>query len=545
MPEAALKVESPFDSLLQLFQGAKNYFDIVAACYYTILRFQRNREIAFVSEIDEFANNGNKDSNNEECFDILEKFRAAISKSLANAFKESEPLLFLNELCKLLPDLVCPSQIERNLFVSFCAFYIIYAIDDLYRRLSDSEFQTDIEQLSFFDHGPLNENVCVGKCCVYFHECESFLSGFYHGSSGFRRPLRSFRLGFIFRRLLILEPTMFSSSAPRIVPVFMEESVKQQVMSNHKLRIASIPFIGNKTFDFCEVNNNESCSGVPNGAFYIKYNEHQESKHIRAVIRLLDEAIKKEAHIIVFPEYIMSLGMLDAIRKHLRKRSIDVNHLSLVFAGTNYAYDSNGKGNNILHIFNGNGREIGKYYKHSPFLTRCGEYVHGVRYDSVDVSGIDRYFRNNEVISNPGKECTIIDLSGVGRILPSICRDAIDGDYTDELAKLFMPSLLLIPAWSASVTSFNSRLSVLAETIHTSSLLCNCCNAVDEEKDIIGKFVYPRKQKSEMIAEAISLNRECGLKKDCIDEGGCMHIIDLDFGGSELNVSQKNIFCRC
>ena len=37
-----------------------------------------------------------------------------------------------------------------------------------------------------------------------------------------------------------------------------------------------------------------------------------------------------------------------------------------------------------------------------------------------------------------------------------------------------MPSLLIVPAWSKSINSFDARLISLADTIHTSALVCNC-----------------------------------------------------------------------
>lgn len=537
MSEVMLKAKSPFVSLLQLLQGSQSLYDIVAACYHIIFVYQHDHELEFINEIDKLADKGSK---NNACFNDLEQFRTKMDFLISDVYDESETLLFLNELCELLSHLTCPPRTEKNTFVSFCAFYIIEVIDFyLESGLLNGKSK-------FPDCGPLNKNVCVEKCCVYFHETDSFLSNIYRsGRNGFRKPLHGFRLGSIFRRLLMFERIEFVASPPRIVPVFMTDSDKQQFKLDHRLRIASIPFIGDRTFDFYEVKNNKPCEGAPDGAFYVRYNECKESKCIQAMIQLLDKAIENKTHIVVFPEYVMSPGMLDAIRKYLREKYFGTkqpgNQLLLVLAGTNYVYDDSGTGNNIMHILVGDGHEIGRYYKYSPFLTQCRETVHGGIYGETVDYDKRRYLHNLEIISNQGGECTLIDLNGVGRILPSICRDVIDGNYTDTLAKLFAPSLLLIPAWSASTTSFNSRLSVLAETIHTTSLLCNCCNAVDEKKHTIGKFVYPTKQDSEMVARIMPLNRECSYKKECINVGGCMHLVDLDFGGSELNVSQKNI----
>lgn len=555
MIEVMTKVDTPLSSLSKLIKPSKSLYDIVAACYHTIFCFQQNNEPEFIFKIDELSN---KTCDDYACYDILENFREEITSLFKTAYEELGFEKFLGKLTDGLKALTCPPKIEKNTFVSFCAFYIIEQIDFYLEA-----HQRDME-ISYPNHGPLNENVCTDQCCVYFNEKDSFLSSIYrNGNEGFRKPLHKFRIGSVFGTLLMFESSEFKSSIPHIVPVCVEGTNKQKYMETHQLRIASIPFIGNKTFDFCDNSYNEPCSYDKLTHFYIRYDNTQESECIPVVIHLLDVAIEKKANIIIFPEYIMSHGMLDAIKKHLKEMILTQkgkdNQLLLVLAGTNYEYKDSREGNNILHILTDSGKEIGTYYKYHPFLTQCKYTAHGSTYGDNCVApsaenleqnnktienrnfSKRRYIQNLEFLSNPGKECTIVDLSGVGRILPSICRDAIDGEYTDTLANLFMPSLLLISAWSASVSSFNSRLSTLSETIHTTSLLCNCCNAVEENKKVIGEFVYPSKQDSKMVAKVIPLNRECEFRKECIDTGGCMHLIGLDFGGDELIVNIENI----
>lgn len=62
-----------------------------------------------------------------------------------------------------------------------------------------------------------------------------------------------------------------------------------------------------------------------------------------------------------------------------------------------------------------------------------------------------QYCENCEILSDPGEECILIDIDGIGRVLPAICRDVIDGDFTLRLANLFMPSFLMVPAWSRAI----------------------------------------------------------------------------------------------
>ena len=64
----------------------------------------------------------------------------------------------------------------------------------------------------------------------------------------------------------------------------------------------------------------------------------------------------------------MSEGMKNGVQTYLREMQYDKKQrLILVLAGTSYHWDGKGRGNNILHMFNAKGMEIGRYYKYSPF----------------------------------------------------------------------------------------------------------------------------------------------------------------------------------
>lgn len=259
---------------------------------------------------------------------------------------------------------------------------------------------------------------------------------------------------------------------------------------------------------------------------------------MQRIISLLQFAINRNANIIVFPEYIMSPKMLKGIEDHLKRLdSAQKPSLFLVLAGTCYHW-ANEKGNNILHILNANGIEIGSYYKHSPFLEQSEEKIHGALLQSKSEPRTKRsYFEVCEILSEPGKECTLIDVDIIGRILPAICRDVISG-HTESLSNLFMPSFLIVPAWSRSVSSFDPRFSILADTIHTISLLCNCCNAVEgTSKKATGTIVVPRKQGTAMAAFCQKIIRKRNCTLSCLNHGGCIEQIEISFVESNPQVS--------
>lgn len=522
--------------LISTIKQSENFFDIVAACYHTIMQYYGTNEKNFIAKVDNLMDNS-----------LLVCFRQNVNSLIYCTRPGSDAPLdfsdFLNTLCSSLENMVYPDDIDNEAYTSIISYCIIDSIDD--NLQSESR-----ERIYFFpDHCPLNTSVFKNECSVYFREIESILEECYE-HNGFRKPLCDYTIGTSFKYILMFENTELKSPVPKIKPVFISKSCKDQVKNNHFLRIASIPFIGYDTFNIFEKKDDHlvNVGETPKGEFYIGYRKENEAEDIRKVIRLLSLAIQNEANIIIFPEFIMSTAMLSAIKKYLDEHSNDnINSkLLLVMAGTNYEYN-NGQGNNILYIYDSLGEELGCYYKFSPFLTLCDDQIHGVHYDedkptsSATELKSKKRFINLEILSNPGKECTLFDIESIGRILPAICRDVIDGVYTETLAKIFMPSFILISAWSPSISSFSNRLSTLANTIHTSSLLCNCCNAVKSDKKDIGLFIYPQKKESKMKAEEYLFKRQEGCQKTCDNLGGCIHLVDLHFDNGKLSVIFKQL----
>ena len=523
-------------------KSADNFFDIVAACYFTIMQYQSTNETAFIAEFDDWS----KDTSKCEFQKSLKCFQGLLTELIYRVHPDSDAHLEFDEfLCRMydcLENVVDFDEIDDTSYISLLS-YIMIDVIDLYLQDKDRD-----DLCLYPDHCPLNTTVFVDKCSVYYCEKESILGQAY-ALDKFRKPLHNYTIGTSFKCILMFENTRLNGSVPKIQPVFISNACKQRLKENHFLRIASIPFIGFDTFNVFEQKNNRlvTSSESPKGQFYIGYREQDELANIEYVTNLLSLAIQNEANIVVFPEYIMSTNMLSAVKEHLAKQTDDKNdsQLILVLAGTNYEYNGKGRGNNILHIYNSAGYELGCYYKYSPFNTLSNQQVHGASLDNNNslqnecMSG--QRFTNLEILSDPGKECTLLDVEGIGRILPAICRDVIDGVYTDNLANLFMPSLVLVSSWSKSISGFRSRLTNLANTILSSSLLCNCCNAVESSKQDIGMFIYPHKEGSEMKAEEVTVKRTEECMNLCRSLCGCIHLVDFNFENGALSVSIKQI----
>lgn len=538
--------DSFVDDLIQ----AEDEYEVMALCYNKLLEYTRDTDVLFVAKIEHLESDVEFNSFAQK-FEELRQTIISYSQEINVHFGSDGTGFdtFKDRLIIALSSFPCPEQIDVGRWTSVCLFYVLEALDsyiDKNLALVRSDYRT---------FGPLNRGRSKTFCLVYLHEQESFLSVSYaEGYDGFRRPLRNTRIGSLFHAVLLI-PYQQDSIVPQITPVFLDDHCKQVLNERKAVKIASVPYIGFDTFSFHELSAIDPCAPgkMPDGPFYIDYDKEEDN--VQRVIALLQSAINGNANIIVFPEFIMSPKMFNGIKSYLKKLdSAQKSDLFLVLAGTSYEWD-NEKGNNILHILNANGIEIGSYYKHSPFLIQAEEKIHGVLFHPSKDPDLQaqheqeikphkqrRYLGNCEILSDPGKECTLIDVDVVGRILPAICRDVIDG-RTESLANLFVPSFLVVPAWSQSINSFDTRFLTLANTIHTVSLLCNCCNAVKgTDKKVTGKIAVPQKRGTRMDALIQEITRDKDCTHFCQDHGGCVVQVEINFAKSNPQVRLNTFF---
>lgn len=546
--QGTILIEAPASTpsaqfLLNALCQAKNIYDIVAACYHTIMQYQSRNEKKFIAEADYYMQYPPEQPFSRD----LARFQSAVDALIykMHTDSDSEEILDISEfiriLCEILRQVVYPEDIADGEYTSLLSYIIIETVD----HHLQSKSQDDI--FAYPEHCPLNTAVFTKECSVYFCETKSILRESY-APGCFRKPLHDYGIGSSFRSVLMFENNVLKAAVPKIKPVFISDECKYRLQSEHFLRIASIPFIGFDTFKIFEKGkmNPLGAKDAPKGEFYIGYQKDDEDANIKYVLQLLSLAIHNGSNIVVFPEFIMSSNMLSAVKDYLvaNKRDNFNSQLVLVLAGTNYEYTGEGQGNNILHVYDRFGYELGRYYKYSPFLELCNEQIHGAFYGRDPSQGAPKgqqHIYNLEILSDPGKECTIFDVEEIGRILPAICRDAIDGTYTDILAKFFMPSLVLIPSWSRSLSSFQNCLSPIATNLHATSVVCDCCNAIDNHEQTIGMVVYPQKRKSQMHPKMLPLNRMGSCKKSCNVYEGCIHFVDLRFEKGELSATVSQL----
>lgn len=254
------------------------------------------------------------------------------------------------------------------------------------------------------------------------------------------------------------------------------------------------------------------------------YREGYTDDYRGAVIDALETCIRAGCQIVVFPEVVISAGIRKAIVEYLENSS-HRHRPQLVVAGSSWEPGKN-SGDNISYLFDGYGHEMGRYYKVSPY---------GSFEDADHIAFV-------EGLDSPGKECTIIDVKGIGRVLPSICKDLVsDTRYTLDLARDFAPNLVCAPALSPSMdTGFSTPVNILSERSLSITVVCNQCGCMKERRgqDVIVSMVGGPLKSAESSSRTRCLplhivrndqcRRDCLSKNDEMGSASCVRIIDID-----------------
>lgn len=296
---------------------------------------------------------------------------------------------------------------------------------------------------------------------------------------------------------------------------------RRQILKGKKLKIAVIPFEKVAMTEF----------PVRKGAvFEVEYTAWHKKNAISIALKLLDEAIKQQANIVIFPEFVCSMELQEAMQEHLqqcyKKSPRSMKTLLFVVAGSGWTEDDN----NVSCIFSYNGRLLGRQYKQ----------VNYYKIDDVSKKG------HVEGLENPGQEMTICEVEGIGQIMFAICRDVSERGNTGQLARIFRPQFLLVPAWSPSVhNGFEQQFEEIIEQNHrTCCVVCNCCEAFGtfgEKKKLNGIIATPYKEESLVRGMVSPLERGnvCWQDGAC---GSCLFLVELDFSNiqnEQLKIVKK------
>lgn len=310
--------------------------------------------------------------------------------------------------------------------------------------------------------GPLNGR--QQEYLVYFNLGRT-VCGDYLETFGKKRRLES-GLKDILRTFNVVERRNLAknSAAPRKIycPDSGQYGAQSNAVRKYDVRIALLPEVPEGI-----------CRPVrTQGSRYVmKYVEERQQESADYILTEMENAIRAGAEFIVLPEYAVSDFTLRQIKQKLEEWYLNDTfpdgRLKVVFAGSTWTEEDD----NIQFVLDGQGKVMGKYYKFSPF-TKTVRRPGGDVYEIV------------EGLRHPGGECCAIAVEGTGTFLPAICRDVIDGKYTERLVRELLPAFVVTVAWSASSSSFVGDLKGYARSYFTSSVFCNARAAMDSRARI-------------------------------------------------------------
>lgn len=445
---------------------------------------------------------------------------------------------FINEMKKLL------EKVEASFGLKYIRNEIEVKIEELKAKLK-AKGETEEEQLSmaFFilkaidryvlanikentDAAPLNKKYCVNSY-IYLNICNNMIDKAAQ-SLKYSNVIASKTIRNQLLYLNIVEkkdiPIPNEMEAPKVVPLYISEhdERRNKILVNSKIKVAMIPFAKKQMLEF---------PIIKGATFKVEYNDwHKEHGKLWA-LNLLHKAIDEGANIIVFPEYICSEEIQDAIGNRLKelykKEPQRISELLLVVAGSGWTQDNN----NVARIYSYSGYLLGRQYK----------------YESYSDLGNKKLY---EALQNRGKETTLVEIPHIGRCLIGICRDICEPPYTyiRRLSEIFSPQFLLVPAWSSSVRNgFQKQFEEIINYNHkTSCMLCNCCESInkfDKFREELGIIVTPYKDKTVITGGSNFLERS---EKECAnkcDKGGCIFILTLNY--STEAVRKQKILMDC
>lgn len=489
----------------------ESVYDLAAFCYDYLIKNVEN-QARFIGEYAEENESAEHVNPNLKALKILDD---TVKKVLM--MREEHGISFyecLENVQAILERTTLEEYGEPLLNDAAIPFFILLAID---RYVTERRWVC-------VDKAPLNKGYCEDSY-IYMNVRDNMLDDAAE-QNDFPKVILPYRIQSQMEHLIILEVKEIPNkiNPPQVVHLWIDQEKKGMIFNEKKLKIAVIPFSRDKMLKFPVKHG---------GLFRVEYEDEHIKKGAERAIKLLESAIEEKANIIIFPEYICSQGIQDAIQNRLKdiyenkSQREKASALLLVVAGSCWTEDNN----NVSRIFSYSGMQIGKQYK------QC---VYSDLKDKGKVMVED--------LADPGKETTIVDIAGVGKILIGICRDISERSYTRTLARTFMPQFLLVPAWSRSVhNGFKEQFrEITAENHRTCSVLCNCCGALNNGEKFnieIGLAVTPYKKNTVVVGNVDMICREEGCIKKC-KENGCVFIVDMDFGhdmvmvGRMLNIHQ-------
>lgn len=435
---------------------SETLFDMAAVCY-NILENNISYPVKFISEyVDESASSL---KNNPNCRRLR-----AFSDSAEDILEQYSEFEFSHQKLKIVTLLqnieLVPFQNDKENQLSV-----------IYNLLSVIDSMTPLWNMQYIvNRAPLNKGKSMRNYLVYLAPSKYLHKDLIEKIGRERKRSADFAEGF--SNLLFLQAKKLprNSKEPEICYLPCKERDNQ-----YQLKVAVITGVTGKHFT------------MPNTTGATKIIEYKPDGDVQKEVgeglwSKIELAIRQGAEFIILPEFSVSNEILGYIKEKLceyRKTGKDISNLIAVFPGSTWITSADNVHNNVQIILDSWGREIGRYYKNTPY-----------RKKRKNAGG----YEVSEGLSDPGYRTCILCVESIGYILPATCLDVIEGAYTEYLIQKFYPTFVFVPAWSSSGRSFKRPMKIFAAEYFVNSVLCNGCGALSKKASIVGGAVSVTKR---------------------------------------------------
>ena len=173
--------------------------------------------------------------------------------------------------------------------------------------------------------------------------------------------------------------------------------------------------------------------------YEVRLPARSEALVIDRVLGALD-AMAGRAHLVLLPELIASPALSNAIARWLANTRNQGRMLPmLVLAGTQLADDATSRTRNSAEVFSGDGSQCMTQYKLNPYTFK---HLHRTGLRLPDAVPTINYVEN---ISGSPHRVSILDITGLGRIVVTICEDTDRWRPWHELLIRAGPDICLAP----------------------------------------------------------------------------------------------------
>lgn len=483
------------DRYLTKLKKAETVFDMAAICY-DILTQELNNPAGFISEyIDEGVVEENVKSNPN--IPLLTEFAYDVAELLENypksTFQEKKQKI-IDKMQRI--ELVAFGQKKENILSA--VFTLLSAIDSVIPMWN---------LIQWGDRQPLNKGDSLRKYIVYpTGECihEELIQKI--GRERKTVPGIDENLN----NLIILDRKRLPKKAELPKLNYLERKSEDEKV----IKIAIIAGIDGQHF---------TTKRTIGSREQIVYKEEMQEQTGELICQKMHRAIENGAEFIVLPEFCTGNEILNMIKAKLgdwkRDESLQ-SKLIAVFPGSTWTDEND----NVQFLLDAGGRNIGQYYKTVPFRKR----KRGKENKGYEIT---------EALEHPGCRSTFLYVNGVGYVLPATCRDVIDGVYTDYYVEKFTPTVLLIPAWSASGGSFEKPLKRYAADYFTNSVFCNGCGALKKQSTIIGGATVIGKKKTAASGAYESIKKPTECTQPC--NKMCSYVLEIKLSPYNIGMEKR------